>query len=83
MPRTRFLPHWKAFLSYLRDPNSDWKPKVLSVLALLYLIMPLDFIPDLAPLIGWLDDLGLTTVATIYLLQASKRYETQRGKFEG
>lgn len=58
---------------YLRDPKTDWKPKALFVFAILYLLWPLDLLPDVAPIIGWLDDLGLATVATLYLVWASRK----------
>lgn len=77
MSRTRFFPKWRAIIGYLRNPKTDWKPKVLFALALLYLIIPIDLLPDFAPIIGWLDDLGFTTLAALYLLRASKSYENQ------
>lgn len=39
--------------------QSKWKRVVISVLAMLYVISPLDLIPDLIPVVGWLDDLGV------------------------
>ena len=72
---THFLPNWKTIIAYLRDEASDWKPKALFVAALVYLIWPIDFLPDFAPLIGWLDDLGGASLATFYILHAAKRYE--------
>lgn len=72
----RWLPHWPSILAYLRDGSADWKPKVLFVLAVVYLLVPFDLIPDLAPIIGWLDDLGGVTIATLYVLSASRRYES-------
>ena len=33
------------------------KAAVLLIASLLYLVMPVDLVPDLIPLIGWVDDL--------------------------
>ncbi len=33
--------------------------RVLFVLALLYVLSPVDAIPDVAPLVGWMDDAGI------------------------
>jgi len=59
---------------FLRDPAADWKPKAIGVLALVYIVWPLDLVPDLAPIIGWLDDLGLAALAGWYLVYATRRY---------
>lgn len=48
---------------YVRSPRvAGWK-KVLGVLALVYAVAPIDAIPDVVPLLGWLDDLGVLTLA--------------------
>jgi uncharacterized membrane protein YkvA (DUF1232 family) len=48
---------------YVRSPRvSRWK-KVLGVLAVLYAVMPVDLIPDVVPVFGWLDDLGVLAMA--------------------
>ncbi len=47
-----------------------WTPrnKLLAVLALLYLVMPFDILPDwLFPLVGWLDDLGVLTFVSLWI----------------
>jgi Protein of unknown function (DUF1232) len=36
-----------------------WKRVVIGVLALLYVLSPLDLVPDWIPLVGWLDDIGI------------------------
>ncbi|TAK05223.1 DUF1232 domain-containing protein [Patescibacteria group bacterium] len=73
MSRVRFMPDWRAVAAYLRDPSSDWKPKVFAVLAIAYLIWPADLVPDIVPLLGWFDDIGLAGVATWYLMHAAGR----------
>lgn len=40
-------------------PRSQWKRAVIGVLAILYVLSPLDLLPDAVPIIGWLDDLGV------------------------
>ncbi|MBL9084238.1 MAG: DUF1232 domain-containing protein [Planctomycetales bacterium] len=32
---------------------------LLAVLTVLYVLSPLDFIPDVIPFLGWLDDVGV------------------------
>jgi hypothetical protein len=39
--------------------RATWKRAVIGVLALLYLLSPLDLVPDWIPLVGWLDDIGV------------------------
>jgi uncharacterized membrane protein YkvA (DUF1232 family) len=76
MPRvTSFFPSWKNLYLFMRDPHSDWKPKVGVVLAVVYIIWPIDLIPDFVPIIGWLDDIGITALAVAYLLHTASRYE--------
>lgn len=36
-----------------------WKRVAIGVLALLYILSPLDLVPDWIPLVGWLDDIGI------------------------
>jgi hypothetical protein len=36
-----------------------WKRVLIGVLALLYVLSPLDLVPDVIPIVGWLDDLGV------------------------
>jgi uncharacterized membrane protein YkvA (DUF1232 family) len=57
----------KALYNYFIDPSISWYRKSIVVGALVYFIFPIDTIPDLAPLIGYLDDLGVIT-ATIKFL---------------
>ncbi len=57
----------KALYNYFIEPSISWYRKTIVVGALIYFIVPFDSIPDIAPLIGYLDDLGVIT-ATIKFL---------------
>jgi uncharacterized membrane protein YkvA (DUF1232 family) len=48
-----------ALFSYMTDSNVPWYRKSIVVGALLYFILPIDAVPDLLPLVGYLDDLGV------------------------
>jgi carbonic anhydrase len=43
----------------LRHPNTPWPAKVILWLAIGYLLMPFDLIPDFIPVLGQLDELVL------------------------
>ncbi len=58
-----------ALVKYMRDPYVSWHRKAIVVAALIYFISPIDAIPDIAPLIGYLDDLGVITALLKYLGQ--------------
>ena len=47
----------------LREPRVPLLIKGVPLLAALYVISPLDFIPDVFPVIGQLDDLGIAVAA--------------------
>jgi uncharacterized membrane protein YkvA (DUF1232 family) len=52
---------------YVRSAKvARWK-KLLGVFSLLYTIMPIDLIPDVVPVLGWLDDLGFLAVAFAFI----------------
>ena len=47
----------------MREPAVAIFAKALPLLAILYAISPLDFVPDLIPVLGQLDDLGVIVIA--------------------
>lgn len=60
-----------ALLLYymLGDKEVDLKSKLTIAAALGYFIFPIDFIPDLLPIIGFTDDLSVLMVATSIVKQ--------------
>ena len=59
---------------YLKDPFVKWYRKAVVVAALVYFIVPIDTIPDIAPLFGYLDDLGVIAAVLKYLGSELKDY---------
>ena len=50
----------------LRDPRAPKGAKLATVLAIVYVLSPIDLIPDTIPLLGWLDD-GLLAYVLLQL----------------
>jgi uncharacterized membrane protein YkvA (DUF1232 family) len=53
------LNQFRVTLRLFRDPRVPMWKKAVPVLALLYVISPFDFMPDLIPGLGQLDDIGI------------------------
>lgn len=53
-------------------PPSKFGALVLMMMALLYLVSPIDFVPDIIPVLGWLDDIGIVSFAGKNLKKAFK-----------
>ena len=62
-----FMNDIKALFFYMMDKDISWYRKGIVVAALIYFISPVDTIPDLAPLFGYLDDLGVITATLKFL----------------
>ncbi len=62
-----FIKDVKALYNYMTDPNVPWYRKSIVLGALVYFITPIDSVPDLVPLVGYLDDLGVITAVLKFL----------------
>ena len=70
--RNELVALWRAFLT----PGTPLYLKALMLLVPLYLISPVDLIPDFIPLAGWLDDVVIVPLLINWifgLLQKSQR----------
>ena len=56
-----------ALVRYLKDGGVSWHRKSIVIGALVYFIVPIDTIPDLSPLVGYLDDLGVITAVLKFM----------------
>ncbi len=46
----------KLIWAMLRDPRAPLTSKLVALLAVAYVISPIDLVSDLIPVLGWLDD---------------------------
>lgn len=67
-----------AITGYLRDPAvSAWR-KLLGLFVVVYLVWPFDALPDVVPIVGWLDDLGVLSVGAGWYLREIRRWASAR-----
>ncbi len=59
--------------AYLTDPQVGKARKLLLVAAFAYVVLPFDAIPDVIPIFGWLDDIGVLGAAAAFLLSDARR----------
>lgn len=76
-----------VYALYLAARHSDtpWYVKVLLASAVVYFVSPIDFMPDLTPVLGYVDDLAvvpLVLMLAMSLVPASLREEC-RGRAAG
>jgi uncharacterized membrane protein YkvA (DUF1232 family) len=57
------IAHARLAVRLVREPGVSLVAKALPLLATFYVISPLDLVPDVVPLLGQLDDLGIVLIA--------------------
>jgi uncharacterized membrane protein YkvA (DUF1232 family) len=65
---TKFRKELLLVWAMLRDSRTPGSAKLMAILALLYVVSPVDLVPDVLPILGWLDD-GVIALALIKLAQ--------------
>lgn len=70
----------------LTDQDAPWIARIPALLSILYLISPIDLIPDAIPLAGWIDDLivvpvllGISAKLLPYSVRQRARSQARRG----
>lgn len=81
-----FLPRLVALLfKLLRDDRVSQADKAILAGVILYVIVPVDIIPDFIPFIGQVDDIYLVAIAILRLLNRADRrivLENWRGSYD-
>ena len=62
-PLRTLISNVRVVMRLLREPRVPPLIKALPVLTALYVISPLDVVPDFLPILGQLDDLGVVLIA--------------------
>ena len=58
----------------MRDPAAHWQSKAVALASLVYVVSPLDAIPDVIPGLGLTDDVAVVVAVVSYLGSALNRY---------
>jgi uncharacterized membrane protein YkvA (DUF1232 family) len=51
------------FVRMLRDPRTPKSAKIVSLIGVLYTLWPIDVLPDVIPVIGWVDDFTMVALS--------------------
>ena len=68
----------------LRNPAAPGKAKLVALLAAVYIISPVDLVPDVIPILGWIDD-GVVAILLFKLafkLLPKEMYDSLKAQFE-
>ncbi len=75
-------PRLKAIWDFVNDPDVGWVPKAIALMAVFYIVWPLDLVPGVAlgPF-GWIDDTAVMAAAlnilNFMLTQHQQRFEKE------
>ena len=76
MKRGKLAKIWDKVMSLyavIKDKNASKTAKMIAIGALLYVILPLDAIPDVIPILGLGDDVGIIILAVTKLAASMKK----------
>jgi uncharacterized membrane protein YkvA (DUF1232 family) len=68
----------------LRNPAAPALSKLVVLLAAVYIISPIDLIPDVIPVIGWIDDgiISMLLFKLAFKLLPKEMYDSLKAQFE-
>ena len=68
----------KQLYEFFLSPEITEMKKIAVAGALLYIITPIDIVPDYIPVVGWLDDLGIASFALSYIFSQMDKVEQEK-----
>jgi uncharacterized membrane protein YkvA (DUF1232 family) len=77
--RNELIVLWRAFIA----PGTPLWLKALMLLVPLYLISPVDIIPDVIPILGWVDDIVIIPLLVTWLVSLLPRNAPAGGSYPG
>ena len=63
---------------FLTSKETSIWPKIGLILAVTYLLFPVDLIPDAIPVLGVMDDIGIGTLALWWLSSATRQFNVKQ-----
>jgi len=79
MNRGKIAEIWDKVMSlwkFVQDPDAPWVGKAVAIGALIYLISPLDAVPDIIPVVGLTDDVAIILAAVAKVASDLKKYQS-------
>ncbi|MBF8983216.1 DUF1232 domain-containing protein [Lutibacter sp. B2] len=67
-------PKIQALYQMIKDPKAAWSSKAMAIGALLYLVSPMDAVPDIIPVAGLADDAAIIIATVSTLAVQLKKY---------
>ena len=64
-----FLNNIRLYVSIFLDRQTPWYVKLVIAAGIFYLVVPIDFIPDHIPFMGFLDDVTIGTALIVLALR--------------
>ncbi|MGH7844149.1 MAG: YkvA family protein [Candidatus Binatia bacterium] len=77
-PIAKNWPKVQALWELIKDPKAAWSQKAIAIGALVYLISPIDAVPDPIPGLGLSDDVAVLLAAIAALGVALQKYNRDR-----
>jgi uncharacterized membrane protein YkvA (DUF1232 family) len=81
----RFRRELKLTWAMVRSPLAPLRSKLLAIGAVLYVVSPIDLVPDVAPILGWIDDAAIFAglIALSLKLLPQSVYDTLQREVDG
>ena len=68
----------KNVVAYFKDREVSLWSKLLGLFAVAYVVSPIDLVPDVIPVFGWLDDVGVVGLVVAYYLRQINQHARRR-----
>ena len=71
-------------LAMLRNPTAPVIAKLVALLAAVYIVSPVDLVPDVIPILGWIDDgvIAILLFKLAFKLLPKDLYESLKAQYE-